>query len=65
MLAAAENCFLAQVEFGECIKAVGNENIFGSWQADKAVNLKWHDGDCWKTTLNIPIGKSLKFKVGK
>ena len=52
-----------KVAFGESIKAVGNAPAFGSWDADKGAALQWQEGDVWTTTINIPLGEPLRFKV--
>ena len=52
-----------QVAFGESIKAVGNAPAFGDWDADKGAALQWKEGNVWKTTINIPVGEPLRFKV--
>ncbi len=53
-----------QVSFGEVIKAVGNIKELGDWKADKGLVLSWQEGNRWTGTLDIPVGKPLKFKVG-
>ena len=52
-----------KVAFGESIKAVGNAPAFGGWDADKGAALQWQEGDVWTTTINIPVGEPLRFKV--
>ena len=52
-----------KVAFGESIKAVGNAPAFGDWDAGKGAALQWQEGDVWTTTINIPVGKPLRFKV--
>jgi hypothetical protein len=54
-------CF--QVGYGEQFKIVGNEKELGSWDASKALELKWHEGDVWAATAELPVAKDIEFKA--
>ncbi len=54
-----------QVDFGEVIRAVGNDKPLGSWDLSKAVTLKWNDGDIWSCEVQIPVGQPIRFKLVK
>ena len=52
-----------KVAFGEVIKAVGNHPVLGDWDLGKGVALQWQEGNLWNATIDIPVGKPLKFKA--
>ena len=54
-----------QVDFGEVLRAVGNEKPLGAWDLSKAVTLKWGDGDVWSCVVQIPVGQAIRFKLVK
>uniref|UniRef100_A0A383WH22 CBM20 domain-containing protein n=1 Tax=Tetradesmus obliquus TaxID=3088 RepID=A0A383WH22_TETOB len=51
-----------KVEYGERFKVVGNQPGLGSWDVTKAPELKWHDGDLWAGSVDLPVGKDIEFK---
>lgn len=51
-----------KVGYGEQFKIVGNEKELGSWDASKALELKWHEGDVWAATAELPVAKDIEFK---
>jgi hypothetical protein len=52
-----------QVGYGEEFKIVGNQKELGNWDAGKALELKWNDGDVWAATAELPVGVDIEFKV--
>ena len=52
-----------KVALGEVIKAVGNHPVLGDWDLGKGVALQWQEGNLWNATIDIPVGKPLKFKA--
>lgn len=52
-----------QVGYGEQFKIVGNQKELGSWDASKALELKWHEGDVWAATAELPVATDIEFKV--
>jgi hypothetical protein len=52
-----------QIEYGERFKVVGNQPALGSWDVNKAPELKWYDGDLWAGSVELPVGKDIEFKV--
>jgi len=44
---------------------VGNLPTFGDWDLSRAVHLKWSDGHIWSTTLQVPVGQEVCFKIVK
>lgn len=53
-----------QVGFGEQFKIVGNQKQLGNWDATKALELTWNEGDVWAATAELPVGVDIEFKVG-
>ncbi|KAF6253313.1 pyruvate phosphate dikinase [Scenedesmus sp. NREL 46B-D3] len=51
-----------KIEYGERFKVVGNQAALGSWDVSKAPELKWHDGDLWAGSVEVPVGKDIEFK---
>ncbi|CAL1378814.1 unnamed protein product [Linum trigynum] len=56
--------FLLQKEcsFGEQFVLVGDESVLGLWEPENGVPLDWSDGHVWAVELDIPIGKTIKYK---
>ena len=52
-----------EVAFGDIIKAVGNNPCLGDWNIEHGVKLNWSDGHVWQATIDVPVGKAIKFKV--
>lgn len=51
-----------ECSFGEHYLIVGEDPMLGLWNPSKALPLNWTDGHLWTVELDVPIGKSLKFK---
>lgn len=51
-----------KVEYGEQFKIVGNHKQLGNWDAGKALDLTWHEGDVWAASAELPIGVDIEFK---
>ncbi|KAK2972639.1 hypothetical protein RJ640_018346 [Escallonia rubra] len=51
-----------ECSFGQQFHIVGDDPMFGSWDPIEAVPLNWSDGHVWTAELDVPIGKSIKFK---
>ncbi|GMH29123.1 hypothetical protein Nepgr_030966 [Nepenthes gracilis] len=51
-----------QCEFGEQFFIVGSDSVLGLWNPVDAIPMSWSDGHVWTAELDIPIGKSIKFK---
>lgn len=45
------------------MRLVGNQPFLGSWQPKKAVELRWTEGNIWKTEARVPVGTEVEFKV--
>jgi hypothetical protein len=55
----------SQVGYGEQFKIVGNHKELGNWDASKALELKWNEGDVWAATAELPVATDIEFKVGQ
>jgi len=53
-----------QVSFGSAIKVVGTGPDLGDWDPNKGLSLTWQEGDVWTAKVDVPVGETLKFKVG-
>ncbi|KAK3015512.1 hypothetical protein RJ639_005394 [Escallonia herrerae] len=51
-----------ECSFGQHFHIVGDDPMFGSWDPTDAIPLNWSDGHVWTAELDVPIGKSIKFK---
>jgi phosphoglucan,water dikinase len=52
------------VKFGQRVAVVGAPPALGSWDAKKAVEMRWSDGDVWTVDSQVPAGPlELKFVV--
>lgn len=49
--------------FGEQFLIVGDDPMFGLWDPTSAIPLNWSDGHVWTAELDIPVGKSVQFKL--
>ena len=52
-----------RVNFGDCVKVVGNESALGCWDSNRAVPLKWNEGNIWTNKVDLSPGP-YEFKVG-
>lgn len=52
-----------QVEWGDKLYLVGNHKVFGRWEADNGVELRWGDGDVWTADIKLPDDASVEYKV--
>ena len=52
----------AHVEFGQQVFVVGSEEALGGWKADKAVCLKWSEGDHWMGSVDVPRVGMIEYK---
>ena len=49
--------------FGEQFLLVGEHQILGSWNPDKAIPMEWSDGHVWVTDdVELPVGEEIKYK---
>jgi len=55
---------MSQVDFGSAIKVVGTGRDLGDWDPNKGLSLTWQEGDVWTAKVDVPVGETLKFKVG-
>ena len=51
-----------ELSFGDTVKAVGDSDLFGSWDSSKAPELQWQEGHDWQAQLDVPAG-DCTFKV--
>lgn len=51
-----------ELSFGDTVKAVGESDLFGSWDSGRAPELQWQEGHDWQAELNVPAG-NCSFKV--
>jgi hypothetical protein len=51
------------VEYGERLVVVGSDTQLGAWDAGSALKLKWHEGDVWSGSADLPVGVDVEFKV--
>ena len=51
-----------ELSFGDTVKAVGESDVFGSWDSEKAPELQWQEGHDWLAKLDILPG-DCTFKV--
>eukprot|EP00775_Hariotina_reticulata_P011547 gene11547-11690_t len=52
-----------KIAYGERFKIVGNQPQLGNWDAAKAPELSWHDGDLWAGSMELPVGVDIEFKA--
>ncbi|KAL3162434.1 hypothetical protein ABBQ32_010103 [Trebouxia sp. C0010 RCD-2024] len=45
-----------ELSFGDTVKAVGESDLFGSWDSSKAPDLQWQEGHDWQTMMDVPAG---------
>ncbi|KAJ7961258.1 Phosphoglucan, water dikinase, chloroplastic-like protein [Quillaja saponaria] len=48
--------------FGEQFNVVGDDPMFGLWDPSDAIPMTWSDEHIWTVELDIPVGKTIKFK---
>ena len=51
-----------ELAFGDTVRAVGESDLFGSWDSNKAPQLQWQEGHDWQAKLDVPAG-DCTFKV--
>ena len=51
-----------ELSFGDTVKAVGESDVFGSWDSKKAPELQWQEGHDWLAQLDVLPG-NCTFKV--
>ena len=51
-----------ELSFGDTVKAVGESDVFGSWDSEKAPELQWQEGHDWLAKLDVLPG-DCTFKV--
>lgn len=51
-----------ELSFGDTVKAVGESDLFGSWDSSKAPELQWQEGHDWQANIDVPAG-DCSFKV--
>ena len=51
-----------ELSFGDTVRAVGESDLFGSWDSSKATELQWQEGHDWQAKLDVPAG-DCSFKV--
>ena len=51
-----------ELAFGDTVRAVGESDLFGSWESSKAPELQWQEGHDWQAKLDVPAG-DCTFKV--
>lgn len=49
--------------FGEQFLIVGDDPMLGLWDPSDAIPLEWSDGHIWTVELDIPVDKSIQFKL--
>ncbi|CAN1134404.1 Phosphoglucan, water dikinase, chloroplastic [Linum perenne] len=56
--------FLLQKEcsFGEQFVLVGDDSVLGLWDPENGIPLEWSDGHVWAAELDIPIGRTIRYK---
>lgn len=45
-----------QVNFGDCVKVVGNESALGCWDCTRALPLQWNEGNIWTQKVDLNPG---------
>ncbi|KAL0039140.1 hypothetical protein WJX77_009036 [Trebouxia sp. C0004] len=45
-----------ELSFGDSVKAVGESDVFGSWDSEKAPELQWQEGHDWLAKLDVLPG---------
>lgn len=45
-----------ELSFGDTVKAVGDSDLFGSWDTHNAPELHWQEGHDWEAQLDVPSG---------
>ena len=53
-----------ELAFGDTVKAVGESDLFGSWDSSKAPELQWQEGHDWQAKIDVPSG-DCSFKVAQ
>ena len=47
---------------GEDLGVIGSINQLGMWDQNKALKLKWHEGNIWNTTINYNFTQNSSFE---
>lgn len=55
--------FLVQVPPGNIHKMVGDHASLGAWNPDSAPSMERSQGHVWTSTVEIPAGTTIDFKV--
>lgn len=48
--------------WGQGVKLIGSHPKLGSWSLDKAVELRWAEGDQWTASVALPAGEVYEYK---
>jgi phosphoglucan,water dikinase len=51
-----------RVEYGQCLRVVGDIPELGGWDVQRAPSLAWGEGDVWTGELALPPNSSPSFK---
>ena len=51
-----------RVEYGQCLRVVGDLQELGGWDVQRAPALAWGEGDVWTGEVALPPGSSPSFK---
>ncbi|KAM7526468.1 hypothetical protein LguiA_016370 [Lonicera macranthoides] len=51
-----------ECSFGQQFFIVGDDPMIGLWNPLNGLQLNWSDGHVWTVELDVPIGKSIKYK---
>ncbi|XP_057535273.1 uncharacterized protein LOC130813455 [Amaranthus tricolor] len=52
-----------ECQFGDSFLIVGDDPILGSWNPSHAIPLNWSEGHIWSLLLELPVGKSIQYKI--
>lgn len=52
-----------RAEFGQVLKVVGAGDALGNWNPKDAPTMDWRDGNIWETTVGLPSGSPVEFKL--
>jgi len=48
--------------FGQDVRVLGSHDALGAWDQKRAVALKWHQGNVWKASVELPAGGIFFYK---
>ncbi|KAG2449840.1 hypothetical protein HYH02_005363 [Chlamydomonas schloesseri] len=54
-----------KVDYGESVRLVGNQAFLGNWKPNKAIEMRWTEGNIWKAEARVAVGTEVEFKVVK